>query len=252
MFDERRQHPRVELPIEVMLSHPAVGDLRTTARDISEGGIFVDADAPSMTLGAKIKLTILGLPLLASTPTPTINMEVTRVAAEGLGLKFDGAISKHLWASVERFRDEVAVGRDYFQVFQCALVVRDDRVLVVQEHGKWLYPGSFLVVGQDWRPALIDFLETMLGMQEATFVETLEIESVVSTLPENAMFAVFHRFTTNQRDLHVSDDARFDQYRWISADRDLSELSFSDERLRTLARKALENAAAERAATADQ
>ena len=66
------------------------------------------------------------------------------------------------------------------------------------------------------------------------------------------MIAVFHRFTTNQRDLHVSDHARFDQYRWISADRDLSELSFSDERLRALARKALEQAAAERAATSDK
>ena len=36
---ERREHPRVALPIEVELAYPAVGSVRTTATDISEGGI---------------------------------------------------------------------------------------------------------------------------------------------------------------------------------------------------------------------
>ncbi|MCZ6889206.1 MAG: PilZ domain-containing protein, partial [Gammaproteobacteria bacterium] len=80
---ERRLHPRVELPIEVEFSHPSVGTIRTTASDISEGGVFVEIESPSVTLGAKVKITVLGLPLVASTPTPTLGMEVVRVAEDG-------------------------------------------------------------------------------------------------------------------------------------------------------------------------
>lgn len=242
---ERRLHPRVELPIEVEFSHPSVGTIRTTASDISEGGVFVEIESPTVTLGAKVKITVLGLPLVASTPTPTLGMEVVRVAEDGVGLAFDGVIAKHLWSSIERFREVATVGQDLFQVYQGALVVNDAmKILVVQQNGKWLYPGDFLIVGQDWRPALAESLAGELGLDDVRFEVTVSIDSLVATRPESAIVAVFHRYSTGTDAVEIAESSRFNQFRWVSSERELRELSFSDEKLRELAIVAINQAKA--------
>ncbi len=242
---ERRLHARVELPIEVEFTHSSVGTIRTTASDISEGGVFVEVESPSVSTGAKVKITVLGLPLVASTPTPTINMEVARVTEDGLGLVFDGVIAKHLWSSVERYRDVATIGCDFFQVYQAALVVNDAmKILVVQQNGKWLFPGDFLIVGQDWRPALAECLASECGLHDTRFEETVSVDSLVGSLPENAVFAVFHRYSADSVDVEVTESPRFSKFRWIATERDLKELSFSDDRLRALAIIAINQAKA--------
>ena len=242
---ERRLHPRVELPIEVEFSHPSVGTIRTTASDISEGGVFVEIESPSVTLGAKVKITVLGLPLVASTPTPTLGMEVVRVAEDGVGLAFDGVIAKHLWSSIERFREVATVGQDLFQIYQGALIVNDAmKILVVQQNGKWLFPGDFLIVGQDWRPALAKSLASELGLDDVQFEATVSIDSLVVTRPESAIVAVFHRYSIGTDAVEIAESSRFNQSRWVSSERELRELSFSDEKLRELAIVAINQAKA--------
>ncbi len=61
--------------------------------------------------------------LVESNPTPTIEMEIARVTEEGLGLKFTNRTSHHLWKSVDRLRQDLRLGQDYFQVFQGAAIV---------------------------------------------------------------------------------------------------------------------------------
>jgi hypothetical protein len=79
-------------------------------------------------------------------------MEVARVTEEGLGLKFTNRTSQHLWNSVDRLRQDLRLGHDYFQVFQGAAIVNHvGKLLVVQRHGKWLFPGEYLTVGSHGR-----------------------------------------------------------------------------------------------------
>src|SRR4030095_5770984 len=133
---ETRQHPRIQLPFEVEVAHPIFGRVRTIARDISESGLFIQMPPGALKEGSKLKVTILNAALIEHTPTPTVELEVARVADEGLGLRFINQTGRHLWQSVERMRQELAIGRDYFQVFQAGLIVnREAKLLVAQQHG---------------------------------------------------------------------------------------------------------------------
>src|SRR5262245_5681588 len=76
---DSRQHPRVQLPIEVELLHPTIGKLRRIARDLSEGGVFVVTEPGTLRPGSHLKLTVVNTALIEATPTPTIDMEVVRV-----------------------------------------------------------------------------------------------------------------------------------------------------------------------------
>ena len=152
------------MPFEVEVEHPSLGTIRSIVRDISESGLFVAARGTGIRVGSKVKVTVLASALAEGSPTPTIGMEVARLDDEGFGLKFDNRTSRHLWESVVRERDELVIGEDYFQVFQAAVVVNPQRkLLVVQQNGKWLFPGTYLRVGDGWREALEAFLERDMG-----------------------------------------------------------------------------------------
>ena len=57
---DRREHPRIQIPLLVELSHPSIGRQNCVARDISEGGVFVQIDVqkdvPSIREGASVRL----------------------------------------------------------------------------------------------------------------------------------------------------------------------------------------------------
>ena len=103
---ERRQHPRVQIPLLVGIKHPSIGQIRAMARDASEGGIFVHLDDPKIKRGAKLKVTLLNSNSVDNQPTPTVDMEVQRVEADGIGLAFTNTTGTHLWTSVQRLREE--------------------------------------------------------------------------------------------------------------------------------------------------
>jgi len=237
-----RQHPRIQLPFEVELAHPSIGKLRRVARDVSEGGVFVATEPCALKAGAKIKLTVLSAALVEATATPTIDMEVVRIVDDGLGLRFVNSTSEFLWNSVQRLRRELEIGRDYYQVFQGALVVNSERkLLVVQQHGKWLFPGDYLVVGDEWEPRITSFLTNELGLENLQLRDVLGVDSDPSTCAgESATFSVFHRFTTTSDRVRLRENSRYRQGRWVGRTLSLEELTFSHPMLRTLAIRAFE------------
>ncbi len=243
---------RIQLPFEVEVSHPSLGRIRSVARDISEGGIFVRLSPTGLRVGAKVKVTVLNAALVESSATPTVDMEVARITEEGLGLKFTNRTSQHLWHTVDRLRHDLRLGQDYFQVFQGAAIVNQQgKLLVVQRHGKWLFPGDYLTVGLEWRTALNEFLAADLGLDDLVLEDTLGIDSAPSTMAsENATFSAFHRFSSGSERVRLRDDSRYRHAKWISRAFSLEELTFAHPLLRDLAALAFDRADAQRLAAA--
>lgn len=235
---ERRQHIRVQLPLLVELQHPSIGRRNCVARDISEGGVFVELAENHINPGATIKLTLLNPSTIDTQPTPTVDMEVRRVEEDGLGLAFKNRTSRHLWESVERLRDELAVGRDYFQLHVCALVMKENgRLLIVQQNGKWTFPGTYIVVGENWRDALARLLEERftLGVDpENMTILTLETESS-EAIPEAAVAKVFTIMKADAANFSFASGDRYKDSRWLQNPRMIDELTFADDLTRTQA-----------------
>jgi ADP-ribose pyrophosphatase YjhB (NUDIX family) len=238
---DRREHPRIQLPLLVELSHPSIGRQHCVARDISEGGVFVQLDAPSIREGATVRLTLQNPNTIDTQPTPTVEMEVRRVEDAGLGLSFKNRTSRHLWESVERLRDELAVGRDYFQLHVAALIMKETgRLLVVQQNGRWTFPGTYLVVGDSWRGALSRLLADRFSIrvsEEELEVLTVETESSES-MPEAAVVKLFAVARGDSSDFSFQPGDRYKDSRWLQNPRMIDELTFADELTRGQARAA--------------
>ena len=249
---ERRKHARVQLPLLVELQLPSLGQARLAsaeryiARDVSEGGVFVHLDLPpSIRTGAKLQLTLLNPSSVARLPTPTVEMDVTRVADNGLGLGFVNKTARHLWRSVEQLTDELAVGRDHFQVFLSAVVVNQrGQLLIVENLGKWSYPGEYLIVGEDWQPAIMGHLGAALGLSDLAVVRVLSANSGGTfDLPEAAVFKVYVLVSTNCSNLTSGGQGerkRYQNVRWIDNKREVEEVTFAAEGMPGLAHKALD------------
>ena len=239
---EQRSHPRVQLPLLVELAHPAIGKRRCTAKDISEGGLFVNIDDHPITDGAKLKLTLLNPNQVDQQPTPTVDMTVTRVDADGLGLQFVNKTSRHLWQSVKRLREELQVGRDYFQVYVAAIAMNEDgRILIVQEHGKWTFPGHYLVVGEDWRAAVTGMLGERFGLADIHVQRLCDMSSSQDhDLPEAAAMKLYVQLAVDDANFEVADPSPYRDQRWISRRRDIEELTFTGDLERDLAAEAVE------------
>lgn len=244
---ERREYPRIHLPFEVEVEHPSLGSVRSIARDISESGMFVVASGTGVRVGSKVKVTVIAAALAEGSPTPTISMVIARLEDDGFGLKFSNHTSRHLWESVVRERDELVIGQDYFQVFQAAVIVNPQRkLLVVQQHGKWLFPGAYLTVGDAWREALETFLERDLDITDVGFRETLEVDSGADVVaPERAMLSLFHRYSSEATRAKLAPEGRYSKAKWIGRTMGIDELTFSHPLLRAIAQRALERAETE-------
>ncbi len=252
---EQRKHPRVQLPLLVELHHPSLpeGKLRCVARDVSRGGVYVHFDQPPTLIpGAKLRLKLMNPSQVESQPTPTVEMVVARTEPTGLGLAFVNATSQHLWTSVERLRDELAIGRDYFQVFQGAVVVNDlDQLLLVQQHGKWGFPGEYLVVGEDAETALKAMLTRRFDLADLNVDHVLKVGSGSSIdLPEAAVFQVYHRVTTSTSEISSTATETYRKVRWVENRRSVAQMAFVSKDLRELANAALLWAAERRRAGA--
>jgi ADP-ribose pyrophosphatase YjhB (NUDIX family) len=192
-------------------------------------------------------LTLLNPSSVENQPTPTVEMVVKRVEDNGLGLAFANKTSRHLWQSVERLRDELAVGRDYFQVHQSAVVVNQQgQLLIVQQHGKWSYPGDYLVVGEDWQSAIKGHLAGTFGLRDLEVVQILSANSGGTfDLPEAAVFKVFVLVSANSAGFsaeskEANHPPRYRASRWVDTKRDVEAITFVSEESRELAHRALE------------
>lgn len=238
---EQREHPRIQIPLLVELTHPAVGTVQTTARDISAGGLFVQLPDAPIRVGGKLKIRLLTILPTDTQPTPTVDMQVERVTEEGLGLSFTNKTAEHLWRSVQQLRSELEIGRDYFQVHLSLAVTHADKgLLLVQQNGKWLLPGRYLIVGENPVKALREFAEAVLGVSlSSKLTPSAADASVDISVTEAATYSVIYNVSVEQSEVKLADDADYRDWRWLAKARDLSEITFASELQRTQAEQVL-------------
>ncbi len=246
---EQRRYPRIQVPLLVELKHPSLGSLRCMARDVSEGGVYVYTQKPNIKPGAKVKLTLLNALQVEAQPTPTVEMEVKRVEDEGLGLAFINATGRHLWQSVERMRTELAVGRDYFQVHVNVMVSNGSgALLLVQQHGRWTFPATFLMVGEDWQESVKRFLREDFAIELESIGPVVTLSTVGGTeLPETAVLDLFVEAATGSESepCDPAPTSRYRAARWIDRRRRVEESTFVSNQVRALADAALQRRAGE-------
>ena len=241
---EQREHPRIQIPLLVELTHPAVGTIQTTVRDVSKGGVFVYLPNPKVSEGAKIKLRLMAVMPGDTQPTPTVEMRVARTTEQGLGLAFVNKTAEHLWQSAQRLRNELEIGRDYFQVQLHALLTHPDRgVLFVQQNGRWMLPGHYLMVGINAQKSMAEACSDRLGLQipPKEFTPCQVDATPDISVSEAATFRVALTAEINVTDIQLSADSNYKDWRWVSNVRDLGEITMADEWQRKVAEVVLKD-----------
>lgn len=244
---EQREHPRIQIPLLVELSHPTIGSVQTTARDISEGGLFVHLANPQIKVGGKLKLRLMTVLPTDTQPTPTVEMQVKRVTDDGLGLAFTNRTAEHLWSSVQRLREELEVGRDYFQVHQAIAITHQSKgLLLVQQNGKWIFPGHYLLVGENAVKKLRAFIEETLGL---TLSEKLQAYATDSSpdisISAAATYSVIFSTRTESSTIKLAGDSAYKDWRWAGKARDLREITFASDLQRGEAEQILKQMSAQ-------
>lgn len=81
-----RKNIRTPLKVRLRIDHPVHGELMVTTRDISECGVYVLMDQAQnvLAMGEQVQGQVQGLPMEA----PILTLEVVRVEALGVGLRF--------------------------------------------------------------------------------------------------------------------------------------------------------------------
>ena len=240
---DHRQHLRIQIPLGVEVTHPAIGTQRVIARDVSEGGIFAHLISPHISIGAKLKIRLLNAIDTDTRNTPTVDVEVKRVSETGMGLQFVNATAKHLWSSVVRLREELEVGRDYFQVHQSALISAGDAgILLVQQDAKWLLPGHYLTVGQIGHAALHSFLERELQLKIGAVAHVLATDSAPDiSVQEAATYRAVFQLTATGTDVRFAPDSSYREFIWIKNSAELYRRTFASEFQRDVCERWLED-----------
>ena len=87
MSDDKREGKRTPMRCRIRIWHESFGEIYVFTRDVSNTGVFILAqDEEQLRLGEIVKGQIQGMPMEA----PILNMEVMRLASEGMGLRFCG------------------------------------------------------------------------------------------------------------------------------------------------------------------
>jgi hypothetical protein len=226
---EQREYPRIQIPLLVELTHPAIGTIQTTARDISEGGIFVRMPDSPIKVGGKLKLRLMTILPTDTQATPTVEMQVKRATDEGLGLAFTTKTAEHLWGSVQRLRNELEIGRDYFQVHQSIAAIHPDRgLLLVQQNGKWLLPGCYLLVGDNPTKAITHFAKSILGVALSGKLRTHAADGFEDiSVAEAATYSVIFTSMVEATEISLAEGCGYKDWRWLAKARDLPEITFA-------------------------
>ncbi|MNG11871.1 PilZ domain protein [compost metagenome] len=85
-MDNKREHNRTPLKVQLRIDHPVHGQMLVTTRDISESGVFVVIDDAQrlLQIGEQVSGQVQGLPMEA----PVVQMEVVRFEPSGVALIF--------------------------------------------------------------------------------------------------------------------------------------------------------------------
>lgn len=90
---EMRRHRRMNIPMRLQLSHPALGVMELLTRDISDGGVFILLDEGfnlplfELPLGEKVQVRSLGLGADQNETGEVLTMSIVRQGTDGVGLQ---------------------------------------------------------------------------------------------------------------------------------------------------------------------
>ncbi len=217
-----------------------MGRRRCRVRDLSQDGLFLEFPGHELGPGARLRVTPIAPAILGHDHRPTVEIEVARIAEDGLGARFANRTQAYLFNSFRQRRTTLEVGIDYFQIHIAAVVTDEQgRLLVVDDHGRWVFPGTFLVVGQSIERAIADMLQADLRLELAgidTPIATATLDGGLA--PQAATLAIFQRCGSRGKG-DVGDDGRYRRLRWLPPGRDPYDMVFADPLLRDLARKVL-------------
>ena len=82
---DQRQHVRTSFACRIKISHESIGEILVKTRDISDGGVFVVLEPDQIPpIGTLLTGQVQGL----MDDAPILQLEVVRVEASGVGLRF--------------------------------------------------------------------------------------------------------------------------------------------------------------------
>lgn len=88
-MSNQRQQVRTPMKCRIKISHPSIGELLAQTRDLSDSGVYVKhPEVTVLAVGTEVIGQVQDLPF----PAPVLKMEVMRVDAEGVGLRFLGEL----------------------------------------------------------------------------------------------------------------------------------------------------------------
>ncbi|GAA3551984.1 PilZ domain-containing protein [Zobellella aerophila] len=88
-MEDRRRHPRRKTTCKIRLSNEHFGPIKGNIKDMSEGGVFVEAVTTSdFSVGMRLEAVILDSDW--DQTLPSLTMKVVRIEANGIGLEFVG------------------------------------------------------------------------------------------------------------------------------------------------------------------
>jgi hypothetical protein len=229
---QKRAMPRIKLPLLVELTHPTLGTVVVTARDVSNGGLFVEMATVELLPGAQAKIKLRPLHVADFQHTPTVDVRVARVTEDGVALEFKNKTAQHLWTSVERLREELKVGRDYFQIYQIAVVLHSERgMLLMQKHGKWTFPGAYLEVPGQASDTLRHLCENELGITSAGYLKPLLTRTLThASISEASTFCIAYLVDTTEKQPHPA----LKDWRWIRKAQEFSDLTVAFDLVREI------------------
>jgi hypothetical protein len=81
----QRQENRTPMKCQIKVSHPSIGEVVVSTRDISDSGVFLLTENITMPpVGAIVQGQVQGMGETA----PILNMKIVRMEPAGVGLKF--------------------------------------------------------------------------------------------------------------------------------------------------------------------
>ncbi len=82
---DQRQHVSTSFSCRIKISHESIGEILVKTRDISDGGVFVVLEPDQIPpIGTLLTGQVQGL----MDDAPILQLEVVRVEASGVGLRF--------------------------------------------------------------------------------------------------------------------------------------------------------------------
>ncbi len=84
-MENKREHPRHPVAVNVKISHPKIGEIIVKTQNLSDSGLFILVEPTKMPpVGEVVQGQVQGM----LEDAPVIKMKIVRTEKEGLGLQF--------------------------------------------------------------------------------------------------------------------------------------------------------------------